>query len=80
MQGELLSFQEYQFMICIISSRNLRHFTAWNVSNYPVVCVKSLGEMMQMMRWGDFSHLILPWWRQENGARNVSWRLSEWLI
>ena len=80
MQGEVLSFQEYQSMICIISLRNLRHFTAWNASNYPVVCVKSLGEMMQMMRWGDFSHIILPLWRQENGARNVSWCLLEWLV
>jgi len=28
MQGEVLSFQKYQSMICIISPRNLRHFTA----------------------------------------------------
>ena len=80
MRGEVLSFQKYQSMICIISLRNLHHFTAWNASNYPVVCAESLGEMMQMMRWGDFSHIILLWWRQENGARNVSWCLLERLI
>ena len=73
-------FQLFPDVICIILLLDLTHIVAQSPSFHQVKCLKSLGEMMQMTRWDDFSHIILPWWRQENGARNVSCCLLEWLV